>query len=242
MRVELSGKQADLYETIRLGMEKTVREALTAKGLAKSHITILDALLKLRQVCCDPQLVPLAAAKKVTASAKLEQLMEMLPEMLEEGRRILLFSQFTSMLTLIEAELAKRKIRWVKLTGQSQKRDALIEQFTSGEVPLFLISLKAGGVGLNLPQADTVIHYDPWWNPAVENQATDRAHRIGQTKSVWVVKLVAQGTIEERILALQERKAALADNMYSGSAARKQPLFTESDLAELLKPLSAFSE
>jgi superfamily II DNA or RNA helicase len=239
LRVELSGKQADLYETIRLGMEKTVRDALMAKGLAKSHITILDALLKLRQVCCDPQLVPLAAAKNVKTSAKLEQLMEMLPEMLAEGRRILLFSQFTSMLTLIEAELAARKLNWVKLTGQSQKRDALIEQFTSGQVPLFLISLKAGGVGLNLPQADTVIHYDPWWNPAVENQATDRAHRIGQTQSVWVVKLVAQGTIEERILALQERKAALADNMYSGSTGRKQPLFTENDLAELLKPLSA---
>ena len=238
MRVELSGKQADLYETIRLGMEKTVREALNAKGLAKSHITILDALLKLRQVCCDPRLVPLAIAKKVQESAKLEQLMEMLPEMLEEGRHILLFSQFTSMLSLIEAELEERGMRWVKLTGQSQKRDALIERFTSGQVPLFLISLKAGGVGLNLPQADTVIHYDPWWNPAVENQATDRAHRIGQTKSVWVVKLVAQGTIEERILALQERKAALADNMYSGAAGRKQPLFTESDLAELLKPLS----
>ncbi len=239
MRVELSGKQADLYETIRLGMEKTVREALNSKGLAKSQITILDALLKLRQVCCDPQLVPLAAAKKVKTSAKLEQLMELLPEMLAEGRRILLFSQFTSMLTLIEAELTKRNLTWVKLTGQSQKRDALIERFTSGEVPLFLISLKAGGVGLNLPQADTVIHYDPWWNPAVETQATDRAHRIGQTQSVWVVKLVAQGTIEERILALQERKAALANSMYSGAAARKQPLFTESDLAELLKPLSS---
>ena len=192
MRVQLSGKQADLYETIRLGMEKTVREALNAKGLAKSHITILDALLKLRQVCCDPRLVPLAAAKKVATSAKLEQLMEMLPEMLEEGRRILLFSQFTSMLSLIEAELEQRSMRWVKLTGQSQKRDQLIEQFTSGKVPLFLISLKAGGVGLNLPQADTVIHFDPWWNPAVESQATDRAHRIGQTRSVWVVKLVAQ--------------------------------------------------
>jgi SNF2 family DNA or RNA helicase len=238
MRVELSGKQADLYETIRLGMEKTVREALNNKGLAKSQITILDALLKLRQVCCDPQLLPLAAAQKVKTSAKLEQLMELLPEMLAEGRRILLFSQFTSMLTLIETELKKRGLTWVKLTGQSQKRDALIEQFTSGQVPLFLISLKAGGVGLNLPQADTVIHYDPWWNPAVETQATDRAHRIGQTQSVWVVKLVAQGTIEERILALQERKAALADSMYSGAAARKQPLFTESDLAELLKPLS----
>jgi SNF2 family DNA or RNA helicase len=165
--------------------------------------------------------------------------MEMLPDMLAEGRRILLFSQFTSMLSLIEVELEKRKIRWIKLTGQSQNRDALIEQFTSGKVPLFLISLKAGGVGLNLPQADTVIHYDPWWNPAVENQATDRAHRIGQTRSVWVVKLVAQGTIEERILALQERKAALAESMYSGAAGRKQPLFTESDLAELLRPLSA---
>ena len=238
MPVELEGKQADLYETIRLGMEKTVRDALQSKGLAKSQITILDALLKLRQVCCDPRLVPLEAAKKVKNSAKLEQLMDMLPEMLAEGRRILLFSQFTSMLNLIEAELEKRQLPWVKLTGQSQKRDAIIERFTSGEVPLFLISLKAGGVGLNLPQADTVIHYDPWWNPAVENQATDRAHRIGQLQNVWVVKLVAQGTIEERILALQERKAQLADSLYSGAAARREPMFTESDLAELFKPLS----
>ncbi|WP_310385086.1 DEAD/DEAH box helicase [Roseateles sp.] len=236
-RVELEGKQADLYETIRLGMEKTVREALSSKGLAKSQITILDALMKLRQVCCDPRLLKLAAAQKVKSSAKLEQLMTLLPEMVAEGRRILLFSQFTSMLTLIEAELEKCEIPWVKLTGQSQNRDALIEQFTSGAVPVFLISLKAGGVGLNLPQADTVIHYDPWWNPAVENQATDRAHRIGQTQTVFVYKLVAQGTIEERILALQERKAALAESMYSGSTGRKQPLFTEGDLAELLKPL-----
>lgn len=238
MSVELSGAQADLYETIRLGTEKAVREALQSKGLAKSQITILDALLKLRQVCCDPQLVPLDAARKVKGSAKLEQLMTLLPEMLAEGRRILLFSQFTSMLTLIEAELKKRGLPWVKLTGQSQKRDAIIEQFTSGQVPLFLISLKAGGVGLNLPQADTVIHYDPWWNPAVENQATDRAHRIGQTQSVWVIKLVAQGTIEERILALQERKAQLADSLYSGAAGRKEPLFSEDDVAQLLQPLS----
>ena len=236
--VQLSGAQADLYETIRLGMEKTVREALDSKGLAKSQITILDALLKLRQVCCDPRLLSLDAAKKVTESAKLEQLMDMLTEMLSEGRRILLFSQFTTMLTLIEAELKKRQLSWVKLTGQSQKRDHIIERFTSGEVPLFLISLKAGGVGLNLPQADTVIHYDPWWNPAVEQQATDRAHRIGQTQSVWVLKLVAQGTIEERILALQERKAQLAGGLYSETAGEKAPLFTESDLAQLLQPLS----
>jgi superfamily II DNA or RNA helicase len=239
MRVELTGDQADLYETIRLGMEKTVRDMLQQKGLAKSHITILDALLKLRQVCCDPQLLPLNSAKKVKTSAKMDQLMEILPEMIAEGRRVLLFSQFTSMLELIEKELQKRKLTWVKLTGKSQNRDALIERFTSGDVPLFLISLKAGGVGLNLPQADTVIHYDPWWNPAVENQATDRAHRIGQTQNVWVIKMVAQGTIEERILALQERKAELAKSMYQGSAERKQPLFSESDLEELLKPLSA---
>ena len=235
--VELTGKQADLYESIRLTTEKAVREALADKGLAKSQIQILDALLKLRQVCCDPRLVPLAAARNIKQSAKLELLMTLLPEMLAEGRRVLLFSQFTTMLELIEAELKARDIRWVKLTGQSQKRDRIIDRFTSGEVPLFLISLKAGGTGLNLPQADTVIHYDPWWNPAVEHQATDRAHRIGQKNRVFVYKLVAQGTIEERILALQERKAALAESMYSGSQARKQPLFTEGDVAELLRPL-----
>jgi SNF2 family DNA or RNA helicase len=238
MSVDLSGKQADLYETIRLSMEKTVRDAIADRGLAKSQILFLDALLKLRQVCCDPRLVKTPAATKVKTSAKLEQLMAMLPEMLAEGRRVLLFSQFTSMLSLIEDELKARNIPWAKLTGQTQKRDEVIERFTSGQVPLFLISLKAGGVGLNLPQADTVIHFDPWWNPAAENQATDRAHRIGQTQSVWVIKLVAQGTIEERILALQARKAELAKELYSGAAGRKQPLFTEADVKELLKPLS----
>jgi hypothetical protein len=238
--VALEGKQADLYETIRLTTEKSVRDALANKGLAKSQIQILDALLKLRQVCCDPRLVPVPAAQKVKQSAKLDLLMELLPELLAEGRKVLLFSQFTSMLTLIEEELEKRKLSWVKLTGQSQKRETIIEQFTSGAVPLFLISLKAGGVGLNLTQADTVIHYDPWWNPAVETQATDRAHRIGQTKQVMVYKLVAQGTIEERILALQERKAALASSLYgdtTSQAVRKEPMFTEIDLAALLKPL-----
>ncbi len=237
MSVPLQGQQADLYETIRLGMEKTVRNALSTQGLDKSQITILDALLKLRQVCCDPRLLKIGAAAPVRESAKLTQLLDMLPEMVAEGRKILLFSQFTQMLGLIEEALPALGIPWVKLTGQSKNRDAIIDKFTSGQVPLFLISLKAGGVGLNLPQADTVIHYDPWWNPAVENQATDRAHRIGQTKNVWVVKLVAQGTIEERMLALQERKAQLAQDMYEGAVMRKEPLFGESDLNELLKPL-----
>lgn len=237
-RVILTGKQADLYETIRLATETVVRDTLASQGLARSQITVLDALLKLRQVCCDPRLVALDNAKTVQQSAKLEQLMEILPDMLAEGRRILIFSQFTAMLHLIEIELKTRGIAWAKLTGQSVKREAIIEQFTSGQVPLFLISLKAGGVGLNLPQADTVIHYDPWWNPAVENQATDRAHRIGQKNTVFVYKMVAQGTIEEKILALQSRKADLANSIYDGSENRKQAMFTEDDVMELLKPLN----
>ena len=243
--VELGDGQADLYETIRLSTAKTVREALGNKGLAQSQIQILDALLKLRQVCCDPRLVAVPAAQKVKQSAKLDLLMELLPEMIAEGRKVLLFSQFTSMLSLIEEELEKRGMAWTKLTGQSQNRDEIIDRFTSGAVPLFLISLKAGGVGLNLTQADTVIHYDPWWNPAAENQATDRAHRIGQTQRVMVYKLVAQGTIEERILDLQERKAALAESIYSGedsggsSGGNSGGLgaLTETDLDALLQPL-----
>ena len=136
--------------------------------------------------------------------------MQMLPEMIEGGRRILLFSQFTSMLDLIKPELDKAKIRFVEIRGDTVDRKTPVTQFQAGEVPLFLISLKAGGTGLNLTAADTVIHYDPWWNPAVENQATDRAHRIGQDKPVFVYKFIARGTIEERIIELQDRKRGLA--------------------------------
>ena len=236
--VTLMPTQAKLYETIRLTTEQKVREALSDKGLARSHITVLDALLKLRQVCCDPRLVPLAATQKVKESAKLDWLVQNLPEMIAEGRRVLLFSQFTSMLDLIEEELPALGLSWARLTGQSKGRDAIIERFTSGQVPLFLISLKAGGVGLNLPQADTVIHYDPWWNPAVEDQATDRAHRLGQTQTVFVHKLVAEGTLEERILSLQARKAELAKGLY-GTAGAIAAALTESDLDWLLQPLSA---
>ncbi len=209
----IEGKQATLYESIRLAMDKKVRDAIAKKGLARSHITILDALLKLRQVCCDPRLLP-AGAGGNAGSAKLEMLMDILPEQIDEGRRILLFSQFTTMLGLIEKEVSRLGIPYTKLTGQTRKRDEAIERFRSGEVNLFLISLKAGGVGLNLTEADTVIHYDPWWNPAVETQATDRAHRIGQDKPVFVYKLITEGTVEEKILALQEKKRRLAESMY----------------------------
>lgn len=234
--VELSGPQRDLYETIRLAMHEKVRLEITSKGVARSQIIILDALLKLRQVCCDPRLVKLDSAKKITQSAKLELLMEMLPEMLEEGRRVLLFSQFTSMLALIEAELNKLKLPYLKLTGDTKDRGTPVQRFQASEVPLFLISLKAGGTGLNLTAADTVIHYDPWWNPAVENQATDRAHRIGQDKAIFVYKLVTAGTVEEKILHLQTRKRALADSLFDEKSADGLSLSPE-DLDSLFEPL-----
>jgi len=215
--VALEPKQAALYESIRLSMEKKIRDAIAEKGLARSHITILDALLKLRQTCCDPRLLPISHAKKITQSAKLSLLMTLVPEMIEEGRKILIFSQFTKMLELIEDELNAKGITYSKLTGQTRKREEVIDSFQSGEVDLFLISLKAGGVGLNLTEADTVIHYDPWWNPAVENQATDRAHRIGQHKPVFVYKLITENTLEEKIIEMQAKKQQLADNIYKGS-------------------------
>ncbi len=234
--VELEGSQRDLYETVRSAMDAKVREAIADKGFARSHIVILDALLKLRQVCCDPRLVKLDSAAKVKERAKLDQLMDMLPELVDEGRRVLVFSQFTSMLDLIEQELIKLGLGYVMLTGNTQDREGVIHRFQDEGVPIFLISLKAGGVGLNLTAADTVIHYDPWWNPAVENQATDRAHRIGQKNKVFVYKLVVAGSIEEKILALQEKKAELAAGVLSEDAAALSK-FGESDLRALLAPL-----
>ena len=209
-RITLAPDQRELYETIRATMHARVTDGIAERGMARSHVLVLDALLKLRQVCCDPRLVKLASAKLTGTSSKLDDLMEMVSEMISEGRRILLFSQFTSMLDLMKPSLEAAGIPFVELRGDTTDRAAPVRRFEAGEVPLFLISLKAGGRGLNLTSADTVIHYDPWWNPAVEDQASDRAHRIGQTKSVFVYKLIAADTVEDRIVELQERKAALA--------------------------------
>ncbi len=230
--VEIEGAQRDLYETIRLSVHERVRQTIAEKGLAQAQIVILDALLKLRQVCCDPRLVKLDAAKEVTESAKLDALFDLLQPLVAEGRRILLFSQFTSMLALIEAELSQRAIGFVKLTGDTKDRKTPVARFQAGKVPVFLISLKAGGTGLNLTAADTVIHYDPWWNPAAEQQATDRAHRIGQDKPVFVFKLIASGTVEERIGRLQERKRALAAGILDGGD-RQGAALTKADVEAL---------
>ena len=231
--VALEPEQARLYESIRVSMEQRVRALLAERGLARSHIEMLDALLKLRQTCCHPALVKLDTARGIQESAKTELLMSMLDELISEGKKILLFSQFTEMLGLIEIELAKRNINYVKLTGRTRKRDEVIDSFQHGEVPLFLISLKAGGTGLNLTAADTVIHYDPWWNPAVENQASDRAHRIGQNKPVFIYKLVASNTVEEKIMAMQAQKKLLADQTVNQTEGAAMQNLTANDIMDL---------
>jgi SNF2 family DNA or RNA helicase len=232
--IELDKAQTDLYETIRAAMDARVREAISNQGIERSQIIVLDALLKLRQVCCHPQLLKIDAAKKLEVSAKTAYLMEdLLPELLDEGHRVLIFSQFTEMLAIIEAELKKAGIDFVQITGQTKDRETPQLRFQKGEVPVFLISLKAGGSGLNLTTADTVIHYDPWWNPAAEAQASDRAHRIGQTKPVFIHKLICQSTIEERIVELQKTKAALVEGLLTGRA--EKLTLTNEDIQRLLE-------
>ncbi|EIL89761.1 DNA/RNA helicase [Rhodanobacter fulvus Jip2] len=235
-RVVMEGRQRDLYEGLRLALTEELREVIAQRGIAHSGIVVLDALLKLRQVCCDPRLVKLEAAQGVHESAKFELLMDMLPALIDEGRKVLLFSQFTGMLKLIAAELDRRHIPYVTLTGDTRDRAEPVQRFQNGEVPLFLLSLKAGGVGLNLTAADTVIHYDPWWNPAAEAQASDRAHRIGQDKPVFVFRLITSGTVEERIEELKARKAELADAVLEGGGTREKLSFDQLDLDTLLAP------
>ncbi len=234
--IDLDGRQRDLYESLRLAQEQRVQASIADRGLAQSGIVVLDALLKLRQVCCDPRLVKLDGAGGIHESAKLEHLLELLEELIDENRRVLVFSQFTEMLALIAQALRARAISYLELTGATRDRGALVERFQRGTVPVFLISLKAGGVGLNLTAADTVIHYDPWWNPAVEAQASDRAHRIGQHKPVFVYKLICSGTVEEKIQAMQARKAALAQAVLDGGT-RQSAGLSEDDLADLLGAL-----
>ena len=172
---------------------------------------VLNALLRLRQICCDLRLLKLDGAEFTDeSSGKLEMFGELLEEAIDGGHRVLVFSQFVSMLTLLKDKLTAEKIEFCYLDGATTNRGAVVERFQSdANIPVFLISLKAGGVGLNLTGADTVIHFDPWWNPAVEDQATDRAHRIGQTRVVTSYKLIARGTVEEKILALQQKKRAV---------------------------------
>lgn len=243
LRVQLQGRQRELYEAVRTTADKQVRRALERQGFEGSQIAILDALLKLRQVCCDPRLVKGTTKTAHTMErAKLELLADLLPALVDEGRRVLVFSQFTEMLALAAEMLDALALPYLTLTGQTppRERGAVVKRFQAQDetsAPILLASLKAGGVGLNLTAADTVIHLDPWWNPAVEEQATARAHRIGQEQPVFVYKLVVEGSIEERMLELQERKAALAHGVL-GHDAEGAVKFSEADLHALLAPLT----
>ena len=237
-RVRLEGRQRELYESVRVAADHQVRRVLARQGFGNALISVLDALLKLRQVCCDPSLLKGHRIPRTMERAKLAWLRDTLPTLVDEGRRVLVFSQFTELLALVEHELQEIGVPHLVLTGQTPPaaRGRVVDAFQALQAPVLLASLKAGGVGLNLTAADTVIHLDPWWNPAVEQQATDRAHRIGQERPVFVYKVLVEGSIEERILALQARKAALADAVLGQDGAQALK-FSERELFDLLAPL-----
>ena len=217
---ELTPDQRSVYQQVIEASRKEVLEAVGAQGLTKSRMVVLTALLRLRQVCCDLRLLKLEKVNPANASGKLELFGELLEEVIDGGHRVLVFSQFTGMLSLLKERLTAEKIEFCYLDGSTTDRSAVVEQFQkNGAIPVFLISLKAGGVGLNLTGADTVIHFDPWWNPAVEDQATDRAHRIGQTKVVTSYKLITRDTVEEKILTLQNRKREIIQATIGGEEA-----------------------
>ena len=239
---QMEGEQKELYTARALQLKEALKgretentgKAPPSPRSPENKIQILAALTRLRQICCDPRLI---YENYNGGSAKLETCMELLYSGVEAGYRILLFSQFTSMLDRIRSRLDEAGIASLLLVGETAKeeRQQRVNAFQRGEAPVFLISLKAGGTGLNLTKADMVIHYDPWWNVAAQNQATDRAHRIGQEKTVTVIQLITRGTIEENILKLQQAKASLADQVVTGENVSLGSLSFE-EIAGLLEP------
>jgi SNF2 family DNA or RNA helicase len=230
---ELGEEQKSLYSAIARDAG-TMYDELSG-GLNKKRFAVLSLLMRLRQACCHPSLIPaVREAEKEVDSAKFELLQELIYEIRDSSHRVLVFSQFTGMLKIIARWLTDEKIRFEYLDGSSSNRQDKVDRFNEDEtITVFLLSLKAGGTGLNLTGADTVIHYDMWWNPQVEDQATDRTHRIGQTKSVNVIKLVVKDSIEEKVLALQEKKRQMFENIMNGVPQKLGDL-TEDDLRFLL--------
>jgi len=210
---EMKEEQKNIYLNYLARAKKELAEEIELNGIENSHMQILAALTRLRQICCHPSLF---INNYKDGSSKLDQCMEIVEEATNGGHKILLFSGYTSIFEYIEKELKLKNIKYLKLTGATKvnERLKLVDNFNeNSEIKVFLISLKAGGTGLNLTGADMVIHYDPWWNISTENQATDRAYRIGQKNNVQVYKLITKNSIEEKIYELQEKKAKLADNM-----------------------------
>lgn len=232
--VPLAEEQQKLYSQILRQVRESVMSEMALQGAAKTQIQILAALTRLRQAACDPRLLKLSGEFDAEESGKLNALREIMTEAVAGGHKVLVFSQFVEMLKLIQDMFAKEGIRYEYLDGSTKDRQARVDHFNTDEsVSAFLISLKAGGTGLNLIGADTVIHFDPWWNPAVEDQATDRAHRIGQTKVVNVYRLIAKGTVEEKILQLSGKKRELVAEVLSEEGSAKRGL-SQDQVAELL--------
>ena len=232
---ELTGEQASLYAAVLKEVRAQVMGEVERNGLARSHIQILAGLTRLRQAACDPRLLGLPREFKDDDSGKLVALRELVQTSIEGGHRVLVFSQFVSMLTLVRRAMDQDGVRYEYLDGSTKDRAERVENFQSElGPPVFLISLKAGGSGLNLTAADTVIHFDPWWNPAVEDQATDRAHRIGQTRVVTTYRLIAKGTIEEKIRELADKKRELVGAVLSEDVGGAKKL-TKGDLEDLFK-------
>jgi len=225
IKVPLMPEQQKLYDQVRALTKAKVYATIKQRGMQGSTVTILDALLKLRQVACHPDLVKLDLAADVHESGKHEIIHDLIEELVAEDHRALVFSQFTSHLKILRKWLDEQGIGYYYLDGRTRNRQALVDSFNNPDgPPLFLISLKAGGTGLNLTSADYVIHMDPWWNPAVEAQATDRAHRIGQTRPVVVYKVVAENTVEEKIIELQDKKRELFDSVVEADGIGGGPL------------------
>ena len=233
LHCDLLPEQRALYRDVLALTRKTLFAEIEEKGIARSAISILAALLKLRQVCCHPRLLKLPVEPDRLVSAKMEMLEEMVAELVAEGHRALIFSQFTEMLAIIREWLDEEEIPYEYLDGSTKDRAERVRHFNEDEsVPLFLISLKAGGTGLNLTGADYVIHFDPWWNPAVEDQATDRAYRIGQTKNVFAYKFICKGTVEDKLVELQKRKRDLVAGVLGAESSLGKSL-TREDLEDL---------
>lgn len=232
----LEEEQAELYALLAKKLRDQVLASVDQKGMAKSQISILDALLKLRQICCHPRLLKmdLPGMHANMPSGKFDAFKDMITDIMEEGHKVLVFSQFVHMLQIIRGWLQVQNIPFSYLDGASKDRLEQVDRFNnSPDIPIFLISLKAGGTGLNLTSSDYVIHYDPWWNPAVESQATDRTHRIGQTRQVFSYKLICQNTVEEKILHMQERKKGIAESIIPGHSSFSS--LTRDDLEKLFE-------
>jgi SNF2 family DNA or RNA helicase len=233
---ELVDEQRELYNALAMKLKDQVLRDVDEKGLAKSQMSILDALLKLRQICCHPRLLKLDMPGLTTnlPSGKFDAFKDLVTDIIDGGHKVLVFSQFVQMLHVIRSWLQIQEIPFAYLDGASKDRFDQVDRFNENpDIPIFLISLKAGGTGLNLTSADYVIHYDPWWNPAVENQATDRTHRIGQKRQVFAYKMICQNTVEEKILKLQEQKKGVAEAIIPGQSALKS--LTRDDLEMLFE-------